>query len=121
MARDESNDERDYERVQRDLNPHRVEEQRRAREHAAAMLEQREVRVLPSDSSEDLADLLDAVDRFTAAVEAKGGDTMVNTPDSSDPKTPAYVLPIRGAGESVQAYRHRVVEGTERLLRSRPV
>jgi hypothetical protein len=111
--------EREYERAQRDLNPHRVDEQRRARDHAIDMLEQRGARVHDSDSSEDLADLLDAVDRFITEVERHGGDTFVNTPESSQPETPEFVLPARGGCESVKAYRSRVDEATERLRRSR--
>jgi hypothetical protein len=111
---------RNYERFQRELNPHRGEEQRRAREHAVATLEQRGVRVHDSDSSEDLADLLDVVDRFIATVESLGGDTFVNAPDSSQPDDPLFVLPVRAVGESVKAYISRVDEATARLRHLRP-
>lgn len=109
----------DYERFQRELNPHRGEEQRRSREHAIDMLQQREVRVHPSDTTEDLADLLDAVDGFIAAVESLGGDTYVNTPDSSQPADPRLVLPLRAPGESVRAYITRVEEARARLRQLR--
>jgi hypothetical protein len=108
-------EDRDYERFQRELNPHRGEEQRRSREHAIAMLQQREVRVHASDSTEELADLLDAVDLFIAMVESLGGDTYVNTPDSSQPDDPRLVLPVRAPGESARAYIARVDEARARL------
>jgi hypothetical protein len=115
-----ASEDRDYERFQRELNPHRGEEQRRAREHAIAMLEQRGVRVHDTDSSEDLADLLEVVDRFVALVEALGGDTFVNAPDSSQPENPLFVLPVRAPGESVKAYIYRVDEARARLRQLRP-
>jgi hypothetical protein len=112
-------EDRDYERFQRELNPHRSEEQRRSREHAIAMLRQREVRVHDSDSTEELADLLDAVDLFIAMVESLGGDTYVNTPDSSQPDDPRLVLPVRAPGESVRAYIARIEEARARLRQLR--
>ncbi|HET7600271.1 MAG TPA: hypothetical protein VFK09_08250 [Gemmatimonadales bacterium] len=111
-------DERDFERQQQELNPHRRQEQRRAREHTVATLRQRGVLVHEQDASDELSDLLDAVDGFIAEVEARGGDTFVNTPQSSDPETPEYVIPTRGQRESVPAYRARIEEATERLRRS---
>jgi 5-enolpyruvylshikimate-3-phosphate synthase len=110
-------DERDFEQRQRELNPHRREEQHHARDHAVETLHQRGVVVHEHDASDELADLLDAVDAFIAEVEARGGDTFVNTPQSSEPATPEDVLPTRGAGESVRAYRARVAQATERLRR----
>ncbi len=112
-------EDRDYERFQRELNPHRREEQHRARDHAIAMLEQRGVRVRNTDASDELADLLEVVDRFIAEVEALGGDTFVNTPESSQPENPAFVLPDRGPGESVKAYIWRVEEARARLRHPR--
>jgi hypothetical protein len=83
------------------------------------MLAQRGVLVHPRDASEDLADLLEVVDRFTALVEALGGDTFVNTPESSQPENPAFVLPVRAPGESVKAYIYRVDEARARLRQLR--
>jgi hypothetical protein len=48
-------------------------------------------------------------------VEARGGDTFTNAPDSSEPDNPAFVLPERRAREPVPAYVARIVEAAKRL------
>jgi hypothetical protein len=97
------------------LNPHRGQEQERAREHASDLLARRGVLLLGDESDDDLANLWSAVDRFESAVEARGGDTMVNTPDSSEPDNPAFVLPERQARESAPDYTSRILEAAARL------
>jgi hypothetical protein len=97
------------------LNPHRTEEQERAREHAADLLGRRGVLLFGDESNDDLANLWSAVDRFESAVEARGGDTMVNSPDSSEPDNPAFVLPERQARESAPSYTRRILEAAVRL------
>jgi hypothetical protein len=68
---------------------------------------------------EDLADLLSAVERFEAAVEARGGDLMVDDLNSSEPDDPHFVLPPRAAEESVRDYIARIDEATLQV-RSHP-
>ena len=97
------------------LNPDRDEQQARAREHNLDVLGQRGVRLFGDESDDELADLWSAVDRFESAVEARGGDTFTNAPDSSEPDNPAFVLPERKAREPVAAYVRRIHEATERL------
>jgi hypothetical protein len=97
------------------LNPDRDEQQARAREHNLDVLGQRGVRLFGDESDDELADLWSAVDRFESAVEARGGDTFTNAPDSSEPDNPAFVLPERKAREPVTAYVRRIHEATERL------
>ena len=63
------------------LNPHRGEEQSRAREHTADILGRRGVLLAGNESDEELADLWSAVERFESIVEARGGDTMTNQVD----------------------------------------
>jgi hypothetical protein len=75
------------------LNPHRDEDQARAREHNLDILGQRGVRLFGDESDGELADLWSAVDRFESLVEARGGDTFTNSPDSSEPDNPRFVLP----------------------------
>src|ERR671921_1594117 len=72
------------------LNPHRAEEQGRAREHTEDILAQRGVRLTGDESDDELADLWSAVDRFESLVEARGGDTMTNAPTSVEPDNPAF-------------------------------
>jgi len=104
-----------FEREQRELDPHRAEEQRLARQEAEARLRPRGIVVLEEDTDEDVADLLDAVERFETAVEARGGDLFVNRIGSSEPEAPEFVPPVRRDGESATAYLVRVSRATDRL------
>jgi hypothetical protein len=99
------------------LNPHRAEDQGRAREHNEDILLQRGVQLSGRETDEELADLWTAVDRFESLVEARGGDTMVNAPDSSEPDDPVMVLPERKARESAPDYTRRIHEAADRLTR----
>jgi hypothetical protein len=106
-----------YEREQQDLNPNRIEEERHARQEAEYRLSERGIRVGPTDSDEEVADLLDAIERFEAAVESKGGDLFVNRIGSSEPEDPAFVPPQRREGESATDYRRRIEAAAEALRR----
>lgn len=97
------------------LNPHRSEEQARAREHTEDLLARRGVLLTGDESDEELADLWSAVERFESLVEARGGDTMTNAPDSSEPDNPAFVLPERRARESAAQYTRRILEAAAEL------
>ena len=92
------------------LNPHRREEQQRAEEHAAEVLANRGVLLTGNETGDELAGLWSAVERFESVVEAMGGDTMTNAPDSSQPDNPAFVLPERKARESAGDYTRRILE-----------
>jgi hypothetical protein len=97
------------------LNPHRQEEQARAHEHNLDVLGQRGVLLFGDESDDELADLWSAVDRFESVVEARGGDTFTNAPDSSEPDNPDFVLPERRQREPVTDYVRRIAEATRRL------
>jgi uncharacterized membrane protein YccC len=99
------------------LNPHRAEDQQRAREHNQDILLQRGVQLRGDESDEELDDLWSAVDRFESLVEARGGDTLVNAPDSSEPDDPMMVLPERQAREPARDYIRRIHEAANRLTR----
>jgi hypothetical protein len=103
------------EQEQRDLNPNRVEEERHARLEVEYRLRERDIQVRAEDADEEVADLLEAVERFEAAVEAKGGDLFVNRIGSSQPEDPAFVPPERERGESAADYRARIEAATVRL------
>lgn len=102
------------------LNPHRAEDQARAREHNLDVLGQRGVLLFGDETDDELADLWTAVDRFESVVEARGGDTFTNAPDSAEPDNPAFVLPERRAREPVAAYVGRIVEAAGRLTYFEP-
>jgi hypothetical protein len=104
-----------YEEQERLLDPHRAEEQQRARREAIDRLADRGIPSYSQDEDEELADLLDAVERFEEAVESRGGDLMVNRLGSNEPEDPAFVPPARAAGEPVAAYRLRVEESIDQL------
>lgn len=101
---------------ERELEPHRVEEQNRARQEAVDRLRDRGIPVYSHDDDVGVADVLDAVERFESVVEARGGDLFVNRIGSKEPQNPAFVLPVRRPDENVAEYRSRVIEAT-RLLR----
>jgi hypothetical protein len=97
------------------LNPHRDEEQERAREHAADVLARRGVMLFGDEGDDELAELWSAVDRFESVVEARGGDSMTNSPDSAEPDNPAFVLPERNAREPAGDYTRRILEAAAQL------
>src|SRR3954464_4344114 len=108
--RDES-----YEELQEDLDPHRREERTDAALEYTGRLRQRGVLLTGRETSAELADIMTSVERFEAAVEAGGGDLMVNTPFSDQPEKPDFVIPQRMAGEDAEAYAARINEAAARL------
>ncbi|HEX9215412.1 MAG TPA: hypothetical protein VF864_00400 [Gemmatimonadales bacterium] len=81
----------------------------------ADRLRSRGVMVSSADAPDALADLLSAVERFEAAVEAHGGDLMVDDLKSSRPDDRHFVLPRRAPGESVRDYIARIDDATSAL------
>jgi hypothetical protein len=104
-----------FEARQRALDPHRLEEQRRAREETEDRLRDRGIALYSRDGDEEAADLLDVIQRFETVVESHGGDLLVNRIGSSEPQDPAFVLPIRGSEESIAEYRLRVEAAIDSL------
>ena len=80
-----------------------------------ARLEQKGVSINPNGTDAEIADLLSAIDAFEAAVENAGGDLMVDSPDSSEPERPEWVLPHPHDDESVAVYTGRVMRATDRI------
>ena len=81
----------------------------------AGRLRQRGIALTGAERPGDLADLLSAVERFEAVVEAHGGDLMVDDLRSSRPDDQHFVVPRRGHGETVRAYVVRIDEAAGRL------
>jgi len=104
-----------FEEAQRDLNPHRDADVQRAATVIVGQLMQKGVDASGDEDPDQLASLLSAVERFEAAVEARGGDTMINTPESKRPEHRAFVVPRRNADEPLEAYVGRVNEAAEKL------
>lgn len=89
----------------------------RAATEVADRLRRRGIAVTGAERSDDLADLLSAVERFEKAVEAHGGDLMVDDLKSSQPDDRHFVLPRREHGEAVRAYITRIDAATTGLRR----
>ena len=82
-------------------------------------LEQKGVQIGERATESDLADLLSAIAAFESAVEGAGGDLMIDTPSSSEPERPEWVLPHPSDDESVSIYTKRVNAAAGRV-RSAP-
>jgi len=86
----------------------------------ADRLRRRGIVLAGRETSDQMANLLDSVERFERAVEAHGGDLMVDTRPAREPDDPDFVLPVRGSHESVASYLGRIDEATARLRRRHP-
>jgi hypothetical protein len=89
---------------------------RRAAEEVASRLESRGIEVRATDSPDDLVNILEAVEDFEGAVEAAGGDLMMDEPPPGarpQPDDVRYAMPLRGHGEPVQLYLDRLARATE--------
>lgn len=78
-------------------------------------LRHRGIVVGAADGPADLADLLSAVEEFELAVEAHGGDLMVDDLKSARPDDRHFVLPRRAHAEPIRAYIGRISAATGTL------
>lgn len=95
-----------------------TDEVQRVREQLAARLLNRGVHIHSQDTSDALGTLTEAVEEFEAAVEARGGDLMVDEPPAghkADPDNAAFVLPQRTSSESAHSYASRIEALTAKL------
>jgi hypothetical protein len=107
--------EESFEELQEDLDPHRREERDGAAIELTGRLRQKGVLLTGRETSAHLDDLMTAIDRFEAAVIARGGDLFVNTPFSNPPENPDFVIPLRVAGEDTEGYAARINDAAARL------
>lgn len=93
-------------------------ERRRAEEEIAVRLRRRGVRLNGRETGQELLGLLEAVERFETAVEAGGGDLMMDEPIGAGspiaPDDSAFVLPQREDGESVPDFLERIAFASAR-------
>lgn len=99
------------------LNPHRAEELATVNAQVSERLQRRGIEVSDREDPEDLANLLESVERFEGLVEARGGDLMVDDVGSSEPDDPDFVLPARGSGENLRDYIARIDAASEVIRR----
>jgi hypothetical protein len=89
-------------------------DRRRIADEIASRLRRRGAQLTGKESSDELADLEEAVEQFERMVERGGGDLMVDEPVSGDapiaPDEPDFVLPTRKPSESVSEYIDRIHE-----------
>jgi len=93
------------------------EERTAAAAEVTARLRGRGIALTGAERPEDLVDLLSAVERFEGAVEAHGGDLMVDDLKSTQPDDRHFVVPRRARGEAVRAYIVRIDEAAVELRR----
>jgi len=90
------------------------DDRKRIGEEISLRLRHQGVQLTGKESSDELADLEEAVEEFERAVERAGGDLMVDEPVSGDkpiaPDNSRFVLPKRKASESVPAFINRINE-----------
>jgi hypothetical protein len=107
--------EESFEEQQETLDPHRREERDGIALELVGRLRQKGVIITGRETSGHLDDLMTAIDRFEAAVIARGGDLFVNTPYSNPPENPDFVIPARMPGEDAEAYAGRINSAADRL------
>lgn len=106
---------RDERRDDDSTDERRYQERQRASRVAIGQLEQRDIHVHDDADPEVVAQLLEAVERFEGVVASLGGDSMVNTLDSTDPARPRFVIPQQRGDEGLRSYAGRIREAADRL------
>src|ERR671914_3112622 len=96
-------------------NPLRDEQRQHIRDELEAWLRHRYVPLFGTETDEDVLSIVNALERFEAAVIAAGGDLMIDSPESSEPEHPENVIPRRRDDEAVDAYVARVHFAADRV------
>ncbi len=95
----------------------------RVSQELAGRLRARGVAVHDDDSPEAIVRIVEAVEAFERAVEAHGGDLMVDEPPAhyaGQPDDPHFLLPQRGDDESFVAYAGRLAAATTAIRKHKP-
>jgi hypothetical protein len=95
----------------------------RASDEVIARLEGLGITLNGDESPESLILVLEEVERFEDAVEACGGDLMLdeNPPGTvAQPDDPRFALPLRRADETIRSYRERLANATDELVKQEP-
>jgi sugar phosphate isomerase/epimerase len=95
------------------------DDRKRIGEEIASRLRRQGVQLTGQETSDELADLEEAVEEFERAVERAGGDLMVDEPVTGGtplaPDDSTFVLPARKASESVPAFLKRINEAAAQV------
>ena len=95
----------------------------RVSQELAGRLRARGVEVYDDDSADAIVRILEAVEAFERAVEARGGDLMMDEPPANhagEPDDPHFLLPSRSADESSSAYAARLAATTAAIRKHKP-
>jgi hypothetical protein len=95
----------------------------RVSQELAARLRARGVAVHDADSPDAIVLLVEAVEAFERAVQARGGDLMMDEPPrnhAGEPDDPHFLLPARADDESASAYAARLGAATAAVRRHKP-
>ena len=106
------------------MDPEERAELKRAMQATTDRLRQRGARVQGNETGDELANMLDAVERFEEAVESRGGDLMVDeAPEGHvpEPDDVHFVLPRRNSGEPAADYVARIDEAAREIRQHRPI
>jgi hypothetical protein len=97
---------------------------KRASEQIAARLRALGISLTGTERPEDLVGIEEAVERFEEAVEARGGDLMVDEGPhgtASEPDDRHFTLPVRPAHEPVAKYLERIARATDLVRHHRKI
>ena len=81
------------------------------------------IRLTGTERPQELLDMVEAVDRFEAAVESHGGDLMMDEGPggrTTEPDDPHFALPVRADHEPVAQYLERLTRATDAVRRHPP-
>ena len=81
------------------------------------------IRLTGAERPKELLEMVEAVDRFESAVEAHGGDLMMDEGPrgrTAEPDDPHFALPMRPEHESVAGYLERLARATDAVRRHTP-
>ena len=94
----------------------------RVTDEIAGRLRARGIEVYDSDLPEDVVRILESLEGFEHAVEAAGGDLMMDEPPDhrGEPDDPHFLLPTRAADESAGAYVQRLAATTTAIRKHKP-
>jgi hypothetical protein len=97
-----------------------TDEVARAAEQIASRLRALHVPLSGKERPEELVLIEEAIEQFEEAVEARGGDLMVDEGpdgDASEPDDPHFALPLRKGNEPVARYVERISRATDSVRR----
>ena len=81
------------------------------------------IRLTGAERPQELLEMVEAVDRFESAVEAHGGDLLMDEGPrgrTTEPDDPHFALPVRAEHESVAVYLEKLARATDAVRRHPP-